>query len=281
MIGFIIDLEFVWGFQAKVVGYSKSSPAFTYPPPTMLLGAIAEVLAKKHSLGEEEGKSVIRAISSNLLAIGVKPLNCVPMKFADINKVIAVRRTGEGQYPNPQDPYGSFDAPAHGRTFLSSVSESDDGPTLRYILTLSDNKILVRSGESLQVESDDLWEIHRLGSKESVVAVTNVESFIPSARDGRITTSYSFPIGRIEKIRPINYSPKWILEKVINPFMASDYDPLRDYILGQNLMDLCYPIILSPQNPPRYIVEVGGGVCFYETEHNREREGVIGLRTRQ
>jgi hypothetical protein len=55
MIGFLIDLEFVWGFQSKVVGYSKSSPAFTYPPPTTFLGAVAEVLRRSTRWGSRKG----------------------------------------------------------------------------------------------------------------------------------------------------------------------------------------------------------------------------------
>ncbi len=276
MIGFLVDLEFVWGFQSKVVGYSKSSPAFTYPPPTTFLGAIAEVLAKKHSLGEQEGRSVIEALSSNLLAIGVRPLNCVPLRFADMNKVIAIRRTGEGRYPNPRNPYGSFDAPAHGRTILSLVSNNREGPTLRYFLVLSDNRIRVRGGGWIQLEGDDLWEIHRLGSKESLLSVTNLETFIPNIREGRVTTSYSFPTG-IGEIRLVNYQPRWILEKIINPFSTSGYDPLSSYVFGRNLIDFYYPIIMSIEKPPSYVVDVSGGAVYYEWG----QEGVIGIRPRR
>ncbi len=274
MIGFMIDFEFVWGFQSKVVGYSKSSPAFTYPPPTTFLGAVAEVLAKKHSLGEQEGRSVIKALSDKLLAIGVRPLNCIPLKFADINKVIAVRLTGGKQYPSPEDPYGSFDAPAHGRTFLSLVSENEEGPILRYFLTLDDDEIKVRGGGTIRLEEEDLWEIHRIGSKESLVAVTEVKSFTPKVKDGRVTTYYSFPLLEGGEVRLQNYEPKWILEKTINPFKLTNYDPLTSYVLGQNLIDIYYPVIESPQRPPRYIVEVGGSICFYEWKY----EGVIGIR---
>ena len=274
MIGFLIDLEFVWGFQSKVVGYSKSSPAFTYPPPTTFLGAVAEVLAKKHSLGEQEGRSVIKALSDKLLAIGVRPLNCIPLKFADINKVIAVRLTGGKQYPSPEDPYGSFDAPAHGRTVLSLVSTNGEGPILRYFLALSDDGIRVRGGGTVRLEEGDLWEIHRLGSKESLVAITEVKCFTPKVRDGRVTTYYSFPLIEGGEVRLQNYKPKWILEKAINPFKLTNYDPLTSYVLGQNLIDIYYPVIESPQRPPRYIVEVGGGACFYEWKD----EGVIGIR---
>ncbi len=277
MIGFLIDLEFVWGFQSKVVGYSKSSPAFTYPPPTTFLGAVAEVLAKKHSLGEQKGRSLIEALGANLLAIGVRPLNCVPLKFADINRIIAVRITGGIQYPTPEDPHGSFDAPAHGRTVLSLVSESGEGPTLRYFLTLKDDEIKVRGVGTVRLEEDDLWEIHRLGSKESLVAVTEVRSFTPKLRDGRVTTYYSFPIGDIGDVRPTeSYDRLWILERTINPFKPVEYDPLMSYVFGQNLIDIYYPVIESPQRPPRYTVEVGGDACFYEWGE----EGVIGRRPR-
>lgn len=275
MIGFLVDIEFLWGFQAKVIGYSKSSPAFTYPPPTTFLGAVAEVLAKKNSLGEVKGKFVIRALSSNLLALGLRPLNCVPLKFADINKVIAVRRSGKGTYPNPRDPYGSFDAPAHGRTILSLVTESEEGPTLRYYLVLSEESISLDGDRTLQLESDDLWEIHRLGSKESLVSVTNVESFTPRVREGLVNTIYSFPTAIGDAQLELNgYTPIWIVERVINPFAMTEYDPLTQYVLAQNLIDYNYPVIMSASKTPSYIVRVGGAACYYEWREER----VIGVR---
>jgi CRISPR-associated protein Cas5a/b/c len=275
MIGFLVDIEFLWGFQAKVIGYSKSAPAFTYPPPTTFLGAVAEVLAKKHSLGEKKGKSVIRSLSSNLLALGLRPLNFVPLRFADINKVIAVRRSGKGTYPNPRDPYGSFDAPAHGRTILSLITESEEGPTLRYYLVLSGERISLEDGRTIQLESDDLWEIHRLGSKESLVSVINLESFTPRVREGQVTTSYSFPTAIMGvQLELVDYTPIWIVERIINPFAMAEYDPLTQYILAQNLIDYNYPVIMSAGKTPSYIVRVGGAACYYEWGEER----VIGVR---
>ncbi|MEM4141284.1 MAG: type I-A CRISPR-associated protein Cas5, partial [Nitrososphaeria archaeon] len=82
--GYILDIEFTWGFQAKIVGLSKTSPSFYYPPPTTILGAIAESIAKEHNVSEFKGKEIIPKLSENLLAIGIRPVNCVPIKYEDL-----------------------------------------------------------------------------------------------------------------------------------------------------------------------------------------------------
>jgi CRISPR-associated protein Cas5a/b/c len=100
MKGFIIDTEFVWGFQARVIGLSKTPPSFYYPPPSTFLGALAESIARRENLGEKEGLKALEKLSENLFAIGLRPLNCLPLiniSIENIAKVLALLAT-QGNY---------------------------------------------------------------------------------------------------------------------------------------------------------------------------------------
>ncbi len=236
MIGFIVDTEFVWGFQARIVGLSKTSPSFYYPPPTTFLGALAEVIAKEKKTGEEEGRKIIAKLSENLLAIGVKPVNCKPIKYEDLNRIIAVKITSGVLYPNPINLAKSFDSPARGKTILASFQDS---PKLRWFLVFKDDNIEF-NGKRIEIEDDIFWKIHRLGSKESITSVTEVESFEPKKIDGKIKTTYSFPASNVEIIKE-ETSRNWVYEVYINPFNFSD--PVKDYIEGKNLLPFKVPIL--------------------------------------
>jgi CRISPR-associated protein Cas5a/b/c len=270
MIGIRFDLEFVWGFQCKVVGLSKSSPSFYYPPPTTILGAIAEQIAKEYKIGEKRGKEIIPLLSANLLALGIKPLNCTPVKFSDINRLIALKVTGGVLYPRPDDIAGSFDAPAVGKTMLSPLE--GEPPRLRAIVIFKDKTISLQS-ERIEIASDIIWRIHRIGSKESLVSVIDVRDFHPNKIEGDVDTEYSFPL--LEGVTLLREdSPSWVRETVVNPFTIKSYDekqnPVIDYLQGINILQYMQPIKLAVQ--PRYRVKLSPNSCGYKVDN----EQVIG-----
>jgi len=275
MLGFVFDVEFIWGFQAKIVGYSKTSPSFHYPPPTTILGAIAEQLAKENKIGENKGKEIIPKLSQNLLALGIKPLNCIPVKFSDINRLIAIRKTGEGDYPNPRDPYGSFDAPAVGKTLLAPLD--GEAPKLRIAIVFKDEKIQLDQKNELVLRKENFWGIHRLGTKESIVSVCNViESTPEQKRNTRIETQYSFPL--LDGVETIEYIvPRWVSETLINPYNLTAYNqednPVKNYLLSLNIVNYLIPIF-AEESPPTYVVELKNNICSYEMD---EGEKVIGI----
>jgi CRISPR-associated protein Cas5a/b/c len=270
MIGIRFDLEFVWGFQCKVVGLSKSSPSFYYPPPTTILGAIAEQIAKEYKIGEKRGKEIIPLLSANLLALGIKPLNCTPVKFSDINRLIALKVTGGVLYPRPDDIAGSFDAPAVGKTMLSPLE--GEPPRLRAIVIFKDKTISLQS-ERIEIASDIIWRVHRIGSKESLVSVIDVRDFHPNKIEGDVDTEYSFPL--LEGVTLLREdSPSWVRETVVNPFTIKSYDekqnPVIDYLQGINILQYMQPIKLAVQ--PRYRVKLSPNSCGYKVNN----EQVIG-----
>ncbi|HIP58774.1 MAG TPA: type I-A CRISPR-associated protein Cas5 [Archaeoglobus profundus] len=263
MIGFIVDVEFVWGFQARVIGLSKTSPSFYYPPPTTFIGAMAEVIAKNEKFGEQRSLKLMNKLSENLLAIGLRPLNCKPIRYEDLNRIIMISKKMSKRlsknilFPHPGDIPSSFDSPARGKTILASLD--GDSPKLRWFIVFK-NKSLDLNGKTIKIHEDIFWKIHRIGSKESVVSVVNVESFEPSIVQENIKTNYSFPYKDLKIVRGVG---TWIYEVYINPFKF--IDPVKDYLEGKNILPFKVPV-LEMKDSEYYCIVKAKSAFKYEEE---------------
>ncbi|MGY0288924.1 MAG: type I-A CRISPR-associated protein Cas5a [Candidatus Methanodesulfokora washburnensis] len=293
MIGFTVDIEFVWGFQARIVGLSKTSPSFYYPPPTTFLGALAEVIAKKNNIGEDVGKFIINELSGNLLAIGFRPINCIPVKYEDLGRIIMIRVSGDKiKSPLPAEPQRSFDSPAKGKTVLSSLDENP--PRIRFFIILKDKEIEVENNtlkskiSKITLEEDHFWRIHRLGSKEGTVSVVDVRELQDTdiqCSEGRyVATNYSFPVDSLADGEEI--MRKWENEVYANPFDKNIYITSSGRECGifdkyyqdglSSLKIFRVPIIISSLNPPNYSILPANGWKAYSIRHENKREVVIG-----
>jgi len=267
MIAYLVDVEFVWGFQARIVGLSKTNPSFLYPPPTTFLGALAETIAKKYRFGEKKGVDVIPALSKNLSGIGFRPLNFIPLRYEDINRIIAVRIRSGKLYPNPEDLGGSFDSPARGKTVLTSLDS--EAPCMRWFLVFRNEEITI-GGQEFSLDENYFWKIRRLGSKESLVSVVNVEKIenISIARGNVVYTMYSFPFSSDMRTRTLD--GYWEKEIYVNPFNMQFYNPVKSYIEGEWLMTFYTPI-MKTKEPPEMEVELKPGFKAY----NLGKEGTV------
>jgi CRISPR-associated protein Cas5a/b/c len=267
-IGFIVDMEFVWGFQARVAGLSKTSPSFLYPPPTVILGGIAESIARRYEIGESNGRNIIPILSRKLLAIGIKPLNCTPITYQAINRIIAIRYAGGILYPTPEPKYilKSFDAPARGSTILSTID--NNAPMIRLFIVFKNNEFVFDSNK-FKLKGEDLWRIHRIGTKESLVSILNVVSTekISVLRDNVIVTSYSFPMDSdIDIIIP---KGSWREEVYINPFKLEAYNedenPFKNYMSGNKLIKFNVPL-KTPIEDSECKLRIKGKIVGYSYE---------------
>jgi len=302
MIGFIVDTEFVWGFQARIVGLSKTSPSFYYPPPTTFLGAMAEVIAKEDNVGEDLGRFIINELGGNLLAIGVRPINCVPIKYEDLNKVITIRRVGVKDKqtgkdigilaPHPLYLDKSFDSPARGKTILTSLNS--EAPRLRWFLVFKERTINVQDEnlknkiDAIELSEEIFWKIHRLGSKESRVCVVDVNTFDEiHVSSGLMITNYSFPATAVSTCEEV--VRRWENEVYVDPFSSEIYKRekkgkkvaesgvFEKYYSGfENLRVFKIPIIVSIENPPEYAVKTIKSWNAYFVTLDGRREVVIG-----
>lgn len=264
-MAYLFEVEFCWGFQARIVGFSKTSPSFYYPPPTTILGAIAESIAREHGLGEHKGKELISALSKNLRAIGVKPLNFMPVKYEDINRIIAIKKTREKYYPDPSDLKGSFDSPATGKTMCSPLT--DDAPKLRVFLVFNSADIEF-DDKKFNLSQDAFWKIHRLGTKESVVSVLNVEVLTPTIeREKTVVTNYSFPLMSGVTQKQI-LDGRWEQEEYLDPFKLDMYYPLK-YHKGEDVITYLIPIMTLPIVEPEHVVSLSGDCVLYKVREER------------
>ncbi|BBG24971.1 CRISPR-associated protein Cas5 2 [Sulfuracidifex tepidarius] len=182
MKGYVFDVEYCWGFQARIAGMSKTSSSYLFPPPSTILGAIAESYNVRKGRSESESVSTVVKLSKEILSLTFKSLNAIPISFQDLNKVIAIRTSAGEEYPSTVEVYKSFDAPARGKTILSSLDDSP--PSLRVVLIVRDSDITV----------DDLWRIKRIGSKESLVSVTNVNEHDVKGVGKEFETDFAIPV---------------------------------------------------------------------------------------
>jgi len=262
---FLVDIEFVWGFQARIVGLSRTSPSFHYPPPTTFLGALSQSIARELGIGEHDGKELISLIGRNVLALGVRPINCVPLTYEDINRIIAVRVLhGREHYPEPSDLAGSYDSPARGKTIMMSLD--NEAPKIRVSIVMKKDYVDFK-GRTINITEDHFWRIHRLGSKESRVSVVNVEKEEAEIFQQRKVLSHSsFPfldgVAPIEEIRR-----KWIYEVYIDPRQASYSDksnPYLNYMEGRAIVPYRIPLMTVRSEPPEILVEVKGEAAAYK-----------------
>ena len=294
MIGFLADVEFLWGFQARAIGLSRTPPSFYYPPPTVFLGALAEVIAKENNIGESLGKFIINELSRNLLAIGFRPINCIPVKYEDLNRIIMIRCVGKKiESPLPTKPYGSFDSPARGKTIFSSLN--NEPPRVRWFLVFENRELDVRD-ERLRSKIDKItlnenyfWKIHRLGSKESKISVIDVTILdnIQIINKGYIITGYAFPLKSVkdgeEKTR------KWEYEVYVNPFKGDIYTVKRGKrgtIEESGILDKYYdlrsllifkvPIICLSRKLPEYMGTLNDNWKAYSISYGNKREVILG-----
>ncbi|MEM0085964.1 MAG: type I-A CRISPR-associated protein Cas5a [Zestosphaera sp.] len=225
MKGFLADVEFMWGFQSGIIGMSKSTPSFLLPPPSTVLGAIAEAYARRKGLSESRSPTTICYLAKNLLVLTYKFLNAVPLSYQDLSRVIAVRVSGKIKYPSAQDPHGSFDAPARGKTILSTVDEKP--PTLRIFAVFKD---------SADVTAHDLWRVRRIGTKESLVSVVDVIEEEPKILKHEVVeTDYLLPL--TPEIEQSLSDKSDFLELEFIPIynLTSCEPPIKQYLEGRTL----------------------------------------------
>jgi len=271
---FIVDVEFVWGFQTRIAGLSKTSPSFYYPPPTTFLGALGESIARGIGVGESAGREIIKSLSKGLLAFGTRPINCIPLKYEDINKIIAVKVTSGVLYPDPRNIASSYDSPARGKTVMVSLDENS--PTLRFLLIFREGKIEFR-GKIIELNESYFWRIHRLGSKESRISVIDVRRKDGiDAEKGKIISKYSFP--SIDGVQPLEeLQRRWLYEIYINPRdieYAERANPVLTYTEGRSLIPFRVPILVTRAEEPEFVVEVRDPAAFYRVNG----EAVVGWR---
>ncbi|MEZ0345233.1 MAG: type I-A CRISPR-associated protein Cas5a [Infirmifilum sp.] len=267
MKAYIFDVEFTWGFQARIAGLSKSPPSYLFPPPTTVIGAIAERVARRLGRGEASAVETMSTISSSLLALTFKPLNVFPSHYMTLSRVYAIGNRGGVNYPTARDVYlyKSFDAPARGSTFYGTVD--GEPPRIRYFVVARDDTV---------VTLGDLWGVKRLGSRESLVSVVMAAEARVEQKmsEGRVFTAVPLAQG----VEVLEGEESCLREYYVYPYNLSDA-PVRIYHLNPSLViQYLIPIPYFETSKQGLKVRVDGEkFVIYQVRSEEGVEGVVGL----
>jgi CRISPR-associated protein Cas5a/b/c len=205
MFGVRVEGRFHWGFWVRFPNTSKVQPSLTIPPPTTLIGSLAYPLFRDiPELGEtrlathEKDEGIIS--SAYLLNEAVVSCSICLMDGAypveDVSKynTLLFQRTAEGRRYLPK--YRS------GIITCGKILYPNGGAVIAYLLDPEKLSVLLKNGFKEKIENA-AWQISRIGSKESIFSVNNVEIFDEiSSTKGTVKTKFYFPanVGKIEEM---------------------------------------------------------------------------------
>ncbi len=267
-LAYKVKLEYNWGFSASVPGLAKTNPTHPYPPITTIIGAIGEAIAKQYKLGENSAPQLMKTLSRNLLVATYRAVNYVPVKYQDINKIIVVKESGKI----------ATDAPARGKTITVPLTPGEP-PILEAILAFHVDSLTCCNKE-ITIEPELLWEIHRTGSKESIVNVWSLEEVkgkIEVSNASKIITRHAFPLTYIEQFS--NPRGTWEVMWQVDPYTPESWreTPATSYTFGQAITPYMVPV--KPEEPgiPCYVkVTPKPGVAILDLDGYK----VIGRRVK-
>ena len=187
-----VFLRLHWGYAIRK-RTTKAKPAFLLPPPTTLIGALSfyryrgieNVLFNKKSI--ESPAFYLKGVKATA------KLSSFASYVEDIiRNVIFIYQRKERQL----DPLSRYNIISEGKVY---------SPGGMLIVVYIANTLAKEELEKMS------WSIARIGSKESVVSVEDVEVGEASKVSGVIETDYYFPatVSVVEKEEFINLVPFW------------------------------------------------------------------------
>jgi len=255
VVAFVADVEFMWGHASSQAGMSKSPSSFLYPPPTTIIGALAASIGRRTNYGEKRGRDLMRAIATKLLAVSFRPLNFIPFRFQDLNRIIAVRVRSGVHYPSPDNIAASFDAPARGKTVFISIDGNP--PIMRIYMVFKEESL----SDGLNIREEDFWHFRRIGTKEALVSTIDVKSPEVHLRRGKVIVKSAFPL--LQGVKRVEIlSGDWTVEEYIDPFDFASYGSLEGIFDGR-IRHLLFSVPRS-LTEPKYMLEISEGAVGFD-----------------
>ncbi|MEM1995329.1 MAG: CRISPR-associated protein Cas5 [Nitrososphaerales archaeon] len=189
LLGLRVELTFHWGFWVRAPFTSRYQETLTIPPPTTLIGALAEPLIHFGLLNGVKGEVVKTDLGvSSAAAILDSAIPAVSFYFnekqagftyEDTNKYITLHY--HQLVPEKDEKTGTLLGKRRylpqyrmGALRVGKVSMPNGGGTACYIIDLNEaRKLLVDNPEECFLKAAS--NITRVGSKESIVSVSRAE----------------------------------------------------------------------------------------------------------
>ncbi|MEM2914910.1 MAG: type I-A CRISPR-associated protein Cas5a [Candidatus Bathyarchaeia archaeon] len=213
MLGIRVEGRFHWGFWVRIPNTSKVQSSLTIPPPTTLVGSLAYPLFKgipelgevRSKVKESKAHKKEEGILSSAYLLNEAVISCsiylidnaFPLEDVSKYNTLLFQRTMEGRRYSPQ--YRS------GIIMSGKILYPDGRVVIAYLLNPEKLSALLKNGFKEKIENA-AWQISRIGSKESIFSVDNVEIFdeVPPIK-GTVKTRFYFPATAGEKIEEISF----------------------------------------------------------------------------
>ncbi|MEX2725508.1 MAG: type I-A CRISPR-associated protein Cas5a [Candidatus Freyarchaeota archaeon] len=208
MLGLKVKAEYHWGFWIRSPGTSKYQSTTPLPPPTTLIGALAYPLVKKGVLklnGQQIRGEIIKLEKKNILSPAVileKYVICasayldnIAIIWEDLSKynTILFHETTQSE---------EDEILAGGRRYtmkyrsgalpVGKVFYPGGVLTVAFLIDKSMGEVVKGNFKNELVKA--AWEMTRIGSRESIISVTDVRLYeAKPLKEKKVKTKYYFP----------------------------------------------------------------------------------------
>jgi len=180
--------------NAGVVTGTRSRPSFKIPPPTTIIGALSYPLAKIRGYSES-GAIYTPALLASIVKGVYVTISGPLIPYSSITKMWFYRE---------EEKRIKSDAFAYQRIYLGGTLKPEPPISLLYIFDpiKSEEKLGSKWMEELIISA---WSMTRLGDKESIISVSNVEEgFADEIYTKESTTRFLIPLRENLKIEPLD-----------------------------------------------------------------------------
>ena len=247
MLGLKVSARVVWGYSVRLAPQGKGRVAYTFPPPSTVLGAFIASLQKvvgdrRELTTKNTGKK------ARILSAGEDYKHLFADVFLDVSQ-IHVKIYGEPSIQNflyklrDKEKIRKMGPTEPKHNFIANPAAFAPGGVLN-VLYVVDKNVLSGSTISQRDLERAAWGISRFGSKESVAYVNDVE--LLDLREDvleDVVTKYSFVKMPEYDIKGTNYT----IERVVD----WKHSEMGDYTNAKKVL------MVYPTRDPKYPEHVG------------------------
>ncbi|MEM0441395.1 MAG: type I-A CRISPR-associated protein Cas5a [Candidatus Caldarchaeum sp.] len=180
-----IDAEVHWGLLINYHAFTKSRPALRTVPPTTVIGALAQPLALIKKWPETDRENSTADKIRNFFKGVYVGQNLSLSEYSDLSKIFSY---------DADEKQILTDAAAVSKIYCGPVA--DDVSLINLVLLIDEEAARNVLGNSWIAELvSSAWAVSRIGARESVVSVRNVElGDVNQVRADEAVTKYCFPL---------------------------------------------------------------------------------------
>ncbi|MEM0172099.1 MAG: type I-A CRISPR-associated protein Cas5a [Thermoproteota archaeon] len=199
MLGIRVEGRFHWGFWVRIPNTSKVQSSLTIPPPTTLIGSLAYPLFRsipefgevRPKVRESKTHKKEEGILSSTYLLNEAVISCSIYLLDSAFPLEDVSKYNTLLFQRKERRY--LLRYRSGILTSGKILYPDGRVVIAYLLNPEKLSVLLKNGFKEKIENA-AWQISRVGSKESIFSVDNVEIFdeVPPVK-GTVETKFYFP----------------------------------------------------------------------------------------